>query len=78
MEAKQLKTQENQPEDSKALAEFLNQQKVRKQLNCIYFYKLSASNPNIVFIYRFWSQKLSKNKAKLRNARSIQSSMQLE
>ncbi|XP_059422809.1 dystonin-like [Carassius carassius] len=28
MEAKQLKTQENQPEDSKALAEFLNQQKV--------------------------------------------------
>uniref|UniRef100_A0A8C2GEM0 Dystonin n=1 Tax=Cyprinus carpio TaxID=7962 RepID=A0A8C2GEM0_CYPCA len=28
MEAKQLKAQENQPEDSKALAEFLNQQKV--------------------------------------------------
>ncbi|XP_051506822.1 dystonin-like [Myxocyprinus asiaticus] len=28
MEAKQLKMQENQPEDSKALAEFLNQQKV--------------------------------------------------
>lgn len=29
MEANQLKTQENQPEDSKALAELLNQQKVR-------------------------------------------------
>ena len=28
MEAAQLKTQENQPEDSKALAELLNQQKV--------------------------------------------------
>jgi len=28
MEVKQLKAQENQPEDSKALAEFLNQQKV--------------------------------------------------
>lgn len=37
MEAKQLKTQENQPEDSKALAEFLNQQKVRKKLNCIIY-----------------------------------------
>lgn len=36
MEAKQLKAQENQPEDSKALAEFLNQQKVRKKLNCTY------------------------------------------
>lgn len=31
MEAKQLKAQENQPEDSKALAEFLNQQKVRRK-----------------------------------------------
>lgn len=29
METNQLKTQENQPEDSKALAELLNQQKVR-------------------------------------------------
>lgn len=28
MEANQLKIQENQPEDSKALAELLNQQKV--------------------------------------------------
>lgn len=31
MEANQLKTQENQPEDSKALAELLNQQKVKKK-----------------------------------------------
>lgn len=33
MEANQLKTQENQPEDSKALAELLNQQKVKKKKN---------------------------------------------
>lgn len=35
MEAKQLKAQENQPEDSKALAEFLNQQKVRRKKTLI-------------------------------------------
>lgn len=34
MEANQLKTQENQPEDSKALAELLNQQKVRNPSWC--------------------------------------------
>lgn len=35
MEVNQLKTQENQPEDSKALAELLNQQKVRNPSFCV-------------------------------------------
>lgn len=81
MEAAQLKAQENKPEDSKALAELLNKQKVGK----INFFTLLHKNSIHVDVYiqmqnvffRSLLLKLNKNRAKSMSVRSTQSSTHL-
>lgn len=78
MEAVQLKAQENKPEDSKALAELLNKQKVGRDFRSLQYdkdstYSLWSYETVFPFLYRSSWLKLNKNRAASMNVKSSQS-----